>query len=190
MDFDARLKMLKCWMKAGGDGIDYFIPVGTEEMLKVTYWEIINHLYISEKLDIYYRPFPELLDEWEIQVAKLNDIKIKGDISLYQICRMSYDEGYSILKNMKNWRVPPLDHHTDGRVLLIVKRHLANILIRPHLELFVADLFMTDRCKLNLPYAVCRIVAEKIILEDLFQRLWEEMDAEDRAGIPQSSGCF
>ncbi|CAB0038614.1 unnamed protein product [Trichogramma brassicae] len=213
MDYDARLKMLKCWMKAGGDSINYFIPIGTGEMLKVTYWEIINHLYIREKLglfilqedvdylrkqikklkkaipreDSYYEPFPELLEQWEIQVAKLNAIKVKGDISLYQICRMNYDEGYSILKNMKNWRLPSLDHHTDGRVLLIVKRHLANILIRPHLELFVADLFMSDRCKLNFPYTVCRNVAEKMDLEELFLRLWYEMDANDRAEIPESS---
>ncbi|KAL7298771.1 hypothetical protein TKK_0008516 [Trichogramma kaykai] len=119
---------------------------------------------------------PEIIqsvEEYERpRVAKLNDIKVNDDTSLYQLCQMSYDRGYSVLKKTNNLRVPPINVH-HCYVSLIVKRHLANILIRPQLELFAADLFMTDYCKLNLPHTVCRIIAEKMSYEELF-RLCEQ----------------
>ncbi|KAL7301637.1 hypothetical protein TKK_0005644 [Trichogramma kaykai] len=49
------------------------------------------------------------------------------------------------------------------------ERYLATKMIRPELELFAADLFMTNYYKLNLPHVVCRKVAEKMRTDHL---LW------------------
>ncbi|CAB0037083.1 unnamed protein product, partial [Trichogramma brassicae] len=60
---------------------------------------------------------------------------------------------------------------------ILVGVHPENTLIRPQLELFVADLFMMDYCKLNLPYVACRNIAEHMCDEELI-RLCEETDEE------------
>ncbi|KAL7294040.1 hypothetical protein TKK_0012514 [Trichogramma kaykai] len=81
---------------------------------------------------------------------------------------MSYRKGYSIMHKHKNWNfLQQLDNLRHSTFL--VKRHMAKILIRLQLELFAADLYMTDHYKLNLPYVVCRKVAEMMSDENLFQ---------------------
>ncbi|KAL7298720.1 hypothetical protein TKK_0008475 [Trichogramma kaykai] len=208
-----RIRMLTFWTRLRGNDADHSIPYGagwSEDCL--IYREILYQIYIHKKFGFFikqealdyllelkkklrskiprdvanYKPRPEIINNWELQVVKLNDIKLNGDISLYNLCQISHEKGYSIIKNMKNWQVPSLEGLEHGHINLIVKRHLANILIRPQLELFGADLLMTNYCKLNLPNTVCRIVAEKMSDEELF-RLCVKAD-EDNLGIPKANG--
>ncbi|KAL7298752.1 hypothetical protein TKK_0008501 [Trichogramma kaykai] len=191
INFHTRKKMLKFWLKVRGNDT-IFIP-SENQLSYLAYDAIVGQIWIHERFGFYikqealdclrkqkllleksryvttYEPLPETIERWDRQVTNLNEIKLNNDISLYQICQMSYDRGYLILKNMKNWRVPSLDGLEHSYINLMVKRHVANILIRLHLELFAADLFMTEYCKLNLPYTVCRIIAEKMSHEDLIR---------------------
>ncbi|KAL7301520.1 hypothetical protein TKK_0005954 [Trichogramma kaykai] len=59
-----------------------------------------------------------------------------------------------------------------------------NFLIRPHLELLAADLFMTDYCTLHLPYVACRKVAEHMSDEDLF-RLYKNTEEDNLRSLPR-----
>ncbi|KAL7293258.1 hypothetical protein TKK_0013038 [Trichogramma kaykai] len=119
----------------------------------------------------------------------MKNIKITEEVSLYQFFQMSSSEGYSVLKNLKDWRIPPIDlpQHSYPKstcslslMHIIVRRNMANILIRPwlDLELLAADLFMTDYCSLNLPKNVCLEVAQNLSDEDLF-RLFEQTNTDD-----------
>uniref|UniRef100_A0ABD2X6M8 SOCS box domain-containing protein n=1 Tax=Trichogramma kaykai TaxID=54128 RepID=A0ABD2X6M8_9HYME len=194
INFHTRKKMLKCWLKVRGNDTIFIPRIPSEYQLSyLAYDAIVGQIWIHERFGFYikqealdclqkqkllleksryvttYEPLPKTIERWDRQVANLNEIKLNGNISLYELCQMSYDRGYSILKNMKNWRVPSLDGLEHSYINLMVKRHVANILIRLHLELFAADLFMTEYCKLNLPYTVCRIIAEKMSHEDLIR---------------------
>ncbi|KAL7301382.1 hypothetical protein TKK_0005829 [Trichogramma kaykai] len=60
---------------------------------------------------------------------------------------------------------------------ILVGVHPENTSIRLQLELFVADLFTMDYCKLNLPYVPCRTIAKHMCDEELI-RLCEETDEE------------
>ncbi|KAL7305513.1 hypothetical protein TKK_0002250 [Trichogramma kaykai] len=115
-------------------------------------------------------------------LRKINDIEITEDVSLYKLCKMNYSKGYSILKNIENWRVPQMDNLTCRSTFarFVARRHLSNIAIRLalNLELLAADLFMTDYCSLNLPYLVCSKVAENMGYEELF-RLFEKINVAD-----------
>uniref|UniRef100_A0ABD2XJ09 Uncharacterized protein n=1 Tax=Trichogramma kaykai TaxID=54128 RepID=A0ABD2XJ09_9HYME len=112
--------------------------------------------------------------EAELTIMKL--IMLTEDISLYQLCRMSYMEGSSILTKIRNWPSTELNYMEVLRTM--VKKHLANIFMRLQFELFAADLYMTDHCKLDLPYAVCRTVAKHTTDEELF-RLCEQTYEND-----------
>ncbi|CAB0041450.1 unnamed protein product [Trichogramma brassicae] len=97
----------------------------------------------------------------KIEVETLKGIEVNDDISLYRLCQMNYRRSYSIFEKMKDWRVPSLDDDEIRFLRQIVKRHLGNILIRGHLKLFAAELFASDpRCRLDLPYDVCYLIAE------------------------------
>ncbi|CAB0038817.1 unnamed protein product [Trichogramma brassicae] len=205
LDLDARLGMIKCWIRVRGDDIGHLTrssSVWARAYMK--YEKIVDRIYIHERFGFFisrramddlreeinklqlklsiqaseYKPEPGIINEWENQVATLNDIKLIDDISLHRLCQMSYDKGYSIWKNMKNWRLPSLYFLEHSPLNLIVKRHVANILMRPYLELVVADIFMTDHCKLNLPYLACLKIAEYMTDEDLF-RLCEHTNESD-----------
>ncbi|KAL7304341.1 hypothetical protein TKK_0003141 [Trichogramma kaykai] len=218
LDLDTRFQMLKCWMRAQGNGAIHLNPYSTEwELGHMTYKEIINQIYIHERFGFFmkeevadylheqreklepemqrlldpqnmaemfislcaqHEPGPEI-EQWELQVAMLDDIKLNDNTSLYKVCQMNYHKSYSILAKINNWSELSVDLPDHGPVSLIVKRHIANIFIRLQLELFAADLFMSDSCKLNLPYTVCRIVAEKMSDEDLFT-LCKKTDEENR----------
>ncbi|KAL7299683.1 hypothetical protein TKK_0007440 [Trichogramma kaykai] len=119
------------------------------------------------------------IEQWELQVAMLDDIKLNDDTSLYKVCQMNYHKSYSILTKINNWSELSVDLLDHDPVSLIVKRHIANIFIRLQLELFATDLFMSDSCKLDLPCTVCRIVAEKMSDKDLFT-LCKKTDEENR----------
>ncbi|CAB0036103.1 unnamed protein product [Trichogramma brassicae] len=204
LDFDTRLRMLKCWLRARGNDTDNLIPIESSDKDadgQSTYDTIVDNICIHENFGFYqtqeaadylqeqrkqsrsklpeltpeHRPWSGQAEGWEQQIAELESIKLNNDISLYKICQMSYDEGYSILKKMKNWSLPPLLGLQHEPMNLVVKRHLANILMRPHLELLVADLFTYDYCQGRLPYVVCRMLAEKMDHEDLL-RLCEQTD--------------
>uniref|UniRef100_A0ABD2WPW0 Uncharacterized protein n=1 Tax=Trichogramma kaykai TaxID=54128 RepID=A0ABD2WPW0_9HYME len=83
---------------------------------------------------------------------------------------MSYDEGYSILKKNEELELTIASRPTSRTHMnLVVKGPRANIRIRPHLELFVADLFTYDYCQSRLPYVVCRMLAEKMDHADLLR---------------------
>ncbi|CAB0036063.1 unnamed protein product, partial [Trichogramma brassicae] len=204
LDFDTRLRMLKCWLRARGNDTDNLIPIESSDKDadgQSTYDTIVDNICIHENFGFYqtqeaadylqeqrkqsrsklpeltpeHRPWSGQAEGWEQQIAELESIKLNNDISLYKICQMSYDEGYSILKKMKNWSLPPLLGLQHEPMNLVVKRHLANILMRLHLELLVADLFTYDYCQGRLPYVVCRMLAEKMDHEDLL-RLCEQTD--------------
>ncbi|KAL7291160.1 hypothetical protein TKK_0015076 [Trichogramma kaykai] len=105
----------------------------------------------------------------KMEVDTLKGIKLNDDISLYRLCQMNYRRGYSILEKMNDWHVPSGCENELYFLRQIFKRHLGNILIRRHLKLFAAELFANDpRCRLNLPYDVCYLIAESMSNEDLF----------------------
>ncbi|XP_023318563.1 uncharacterized protein LOC106653840 [Trichogramma pretiosum] len=191
-----RLKMIKCWMRVRGNDTDHLIgdvTLGNNRDF-FTGCTIMDSLFSLSHIGFYMKQEtkdflqchsqrllstcsrmqckPRSVENtacmWK-DVSKIKDIMIKDDVSLYQLCQMSYTDGYSIIKNIKNWCVPSMDVISCTWLNMVVKRHIANILIRLQLELFVADLFMTDYCKLNLPYTVCRTVAEKMSYEELLR---------------------
>ncbi|KAL7293262.1 hypothetical protein TKK_0013042 [Trichogramma kaykai] len=149
---------------------------------------------------ISYQPYELVILYWRESFEQMKSIKITEEVSLYQFFQMSSSEGYSVLKNLKDWCIPPIDlpQHSDptstcslSLMHIIVKRNMANILIRPwlDLELLAADLFMTDYCSLNLPQNVCLKVAQNMSDEDLFH-LFEQINID--AVIDQQSvndGC-
>ncbi|KAL7298773.1 hypothetical protein TKK_0008518 [Trichogramma kaykai] len=201
LDIKTRLRMIKFWKIVRGNDIDHLIPhnnVWGGNWVK--YIIVVDQLYFYERFGFFikkeaadylhkekeklksrlvgeYKTLPEISNACEREVAKLNKIKLNNDISLYQICQMSYDKGYSILKNIKNWRIPSLDGLEHSYINLMVKRHIANILMRQQLELCAADFFMSDYCFLNMPYTVCRIFTEKMCDENLF-RLLDQKNVE------------
>ncbi|XP_014228211.1 serine/threonine-protein kinase TNNI3K-like [Trichogramma pretiosum] len=122
-------------------------------------------------------------------LPKINDIKITEDVSLHKLSTTNYSEGYSILKNIKNWRVPQMDNLTCGSTFarFTVRRHLSNIAIRLafDLELLAADLFMTDYCSLNLPHHICLKVAKNLGYEELF-RLFEKINVDELEKLGES----
>ncbi|KAL7307746.1 hypothetical protein TKK_0000418 [Trichogramma kaykai] len=167
------------------------------------YWHIVDRMFILKKCGFYMKQevidylnqrceklrsrVPAHLHNFETEqiliahcnqlLKKMKDIKITGDISLYQLFQVSRSEGYSALRNLKDWHVLAIndlrcrnDFYNVNFMTIIAKRNLVNILIRPWLglELLAADLFMTDYCKLNLPYHVCLKVAQNMNDEDLF----------------------
>ncbi|KAL7300985.1 hypothetical protein TKK_0006262 [Trichogramma kaykai] len=170
MDFDVRLKILKFWMTVRRHDIKYLIPDIHDFFMKQEDVDYLQKICEQFRLKV-----PEYLkrqnaenftNKLEIEVTKMKSILVNGDISLFQICQMSYVKGYSVLKKMKkNWRLPALHD------LKILNRfvHVANIMMRPQFERFAADLFMTDNFRLNLPYYICREIVEYLSDEDLFR---------------------
>ncbi|CAB0029144.1 unnamed protein product [Trichogramma brassicae] len=109
----------------------------------------------------------------ETDAAKLKGIMLTENLSLYRVCQLSPATAASILKRRNNWlrRVfPALQLET---LSLFVKRHAAEIFMRTQFEFFVADLFTTDQCRLNLPHTFCSLVAERMSNEELY-RLCEQ----------------
>ncbi|KAL7304225.1 hypothetical protein TKK_0003419 [Trichogramma kaykai] len=126
------------------------------------------------------------------EIDKINNIMITEDVSLYQLSKMNYSEGYSILKNIKNWRVPQINDLTcEGTFArFIVRRHLSYVAARVvfDLESLAADLFMTDHCTLNLPHLVCLKVAENMSYEDLFS-LFEKINVDEIEQQSEADDC-
>ncbi|KAL7302649.1 hypothetical protein TKK_0004710 [Trichogramma kaykai] len=207
MDLCTRLRILKCWKSIRGNTTDHLIlneySNGDYTPRVNEVWNNIHfHLLAHEKLGFFakqealeylhearerMRPTvpethkgPEFFEmisnnlEAELTIMKL--IMLTEDISLYQLCRMSYMEGSSILTKIRNWPSTELNYMEVLRTM--VKKHLANIFMRLQFELFAADLYMTDHCKLDLPYAVCRTVAKHTTDEELF-RLCEQTYEND-----------
>ncbi|KAL7306570.1 hypothetical protein TKK_0001259 [Trichogramma kaykai] len=196
IDLLTRLRMLKCWMRVRGKDTDHLtsnnFDIRTVEAESEAE-QIVYSLFIYREFNFYIereaenflhqqcktilpsqpnhwdemKPPQWRIDMYASQEAGTKEIMLTEDVSLYQICQVNYSRSYSTLKNMKNWSLPPMDNISCTFINIIVKRHLANIFIRPHLELFAADLFMTDYCKLNLPYTVCRGIAEHMTNEDI-----------------------
>ncbi|KAL7287121.1 hypothetical protein TKK_0018738 [Trichogramma kaykai] len=197
MDFRARLRMIKLWMRVRGNDADYILA----DLDDFSYFSLRDHLSITRTFGFYIHQ--DTNDFWcqkfeqlthvndplylnlvindgftQEDAAKMNAIMATENISLYQLCQMNYSEGYSILKNIQNWRIPPMDQISHTIMNIRVKRHIANILIRPHLELIVSDLFMTDHCQLSLPYPVCRKITQYMSYEDLL-RLCEQTNEDN-----------
>ncbi|KAL7303642.1 hypothetical protein TKK_0003787 [Trichogramma kaykai] len=213
MSLETRLRMLKCWIKVRGNDTDHLIPdysdLLTDLVIGVnifsTLCRMINHeFYIKQEakdclqqksedikqkhLDNSYLFQQDRVDLSFENVSKLKIIMLTDDVSLYQLCQMNYSKGYSIIKKLNNWQLPPMDDLSCTEINLIVKRHVANILIRQHLELFVADLFMTDYCKLSLPYVACRRIAECMSHEELL-RLCDRTDEDKLQSISHKRKC-
>ncbi|CAB0033721.1 unnamed protein product [Trichogramma brassicae] len=208
MNMHTRLRMIKRWTRVRENDVVHLIPDGAEWKNEcLAYKEMVYRIGIIQRFKFFITPealdyslklveklkriIPTQLAKYAIdkatvdacgsQVSKLDAIMITDDISLYKICQMSYEEGHEILKNVKNFVVPPFDDDEDHEhrpVKYIAKRHIANILIRPQLELLAADLYTTKHCSLNLPYVVCRKVAEKQTNEDVL-RLCEQTEEKD-----------
>ncbi|KAL7304503.1 hypothetical protein TKK_0003294 [Trichogramma kaykai] len=216
LSLQARLRMMKYWMKIRGNDTDHLIGIDLNEFWPEYGFEVetetlyqryilqkrlihryygfyitqeaedfmdqkckelkMPHLLEYLKLDNCHLYFPQkAINDLLAQVDSTTKIILTEDVSLYKICQMSYSKGYSLIKGIKNWRLPAMDDISCKHVNIIAKRHLANVLIRPQLEWFVADLFMTDHCKLSLPYLACLKIAEHMSDEDLF-RLCQQTD--------------
>ncbi|KAL7304469.1 hypothetical protein TKK_0003263 [Trichogramma kaykai] len=102
------------------------------------------------------------------EVEKMKGIMVNTGVSLLQICQMSYRQASSILSKIKDYRLPALND-LKNFAQKIIKKHIANVLLRPQFELLAADLFMSDPCHLNLPYTACRIIAGHMRDEDLLR---------------------
>ncbi|CAB0034307.1 unnamed protein product [Trichogramma brassicae] len=92
------------------------------------------------------------MEELETEVAKMKSIMLTESVSVYRFCQMSHREGFAILKEIKDFRLPALRDLKITRIM--VYRHIANAMMRLHFELFAADLFMTDHC-IYRPEKVC-----------------------------------
>ncbi|XP_023315859.1 uncharacterized protein LOC111693916 [Trichogramma pretiosum] len=206
MSFETRLRMLKCWIKVRGNDTDHLIPEYTgptkdKTPIIPTVYNLFIYvelrLYQSQEYDDFFVKLSDkirlillpcfwqefqipikIIDVWKKEAEKVKNNMLNDDVSLYQLCQMNYSDGYSMIKNMKNWRVPAMDDLSHTWINIIVKRHLANIFIRLQLELMVSDLFMSDHCELNLPYVVCRRVAECMSYEELLRLCKETNDKE------------
>ncbi|CAB0028957.1 unnamed protein product [Trichogramma brassicae] len=198
MDFATRLEMIRCWMRVRGNGADHLLPSYVSESNRHLILHFFINFYMERKPYDYLRSEMRRMkkgkyfglgkipqgfnDEITLETTQLKSIMLNEKVSLHEICQMSYDKGYSILKKIKNFQLPQqLNDLTLSQ--LLVKRHLADTLIRSHLELAVADLFMNDKCNLNLPYVVCRQIAENLSHEDLL-RLCEKTNEEEDAVQP------
>uniref|UniRef100_A0ABD2W3T7 Uncharacterized protein n=1 Tax=Trichogramma kaykai TaxID=54128 RepID=A0ABD2W3T7_9HYME len=204
LDLYSRLKMLKCWMQIRANDIDLLFTRFVEYKKDLPYRAIPSNLSILREYHFYMEPktrkklqhlkhssvlptkdfsresFPDLASECDTEIKIMSNIFPVEDVSLYEICKMNFNEGYSILKKAKSWCIPNEILHTLKHFQLTVKRHIANIWIGPQLELFVADLFMTEYCKLDLPYDCCLEVAKNMDYEELFRlcKLTEEHHLE------------
>ncbi|KAL7286666.1 hypothetical protein TKK_0019161 [Trichogramma kaykai] len=202
MDLKTRFRMIKCWCRIKGYDTEHLIPDVEEKktFINFSYFKIIHNKFVIDYFGLYMEevaqrhlllkhrelksklplnhPVYQLQRDknWSLEVGKLKSIILNDDISLLELCQMDHEKGYSIIKKIKNFSVPQMNdlHH----VKIFVKRHMANILIRRHLELFVSDLFMTDYCKLNMPYTVCREIAENMSRKDLL-RLCHQTNEND-----------
>ncbi|KAL7303832.1 hypothetical protein TKK_0003956 [Trichogramma kaykai] len=125
------------------------------------------------------------------EVEKIKGIMVNKDISLLEICRMSYREASYILRQIEDFRLPALNDFSNDDlkkyIQKVVKKHIANSLFRLQFELFAADLFMMDHCKLNLPYTACRMIAEHMTDKDLF-RLCERTQESDLERTTPANG--
>ncbi|KAL7298732.1 hypothetical protein TKK_0008485 [Trichogramma kaykai] len=186
MQLWTRYKLINFWMTVRGNDFNSLIP-GIEEFGFFIKKEVVDCLnrkreefkphaaaetlnYLSVKYN------SQIMQEAKKEVEKLKGIMVKKGISLYQLCQMSHRQGYSIVRTIKNWRLPALSGLKHLRIF--VKAHVANILMRPQFERFAADLFITEHCKLNLPYYVGWKVAEYFSDEDLFH-LIEQTNEKD-----------
>uniref|UniRef100_A0ABD2XLI5 Uncharacterized protein n=1 Tax=Trichogramma kaykai TaxID=54128 RepID=A0ABD2XLI5_9HYME len=204
LSLHARLRMMKYWMKIRGNDTDHFISDYTEFLEPVTkrmiIQEVMQRIFLCREFGFYlpqetedlllkkckfldpfndhyrvFKPRSSLAETLTVEVERTKEIMLTDNISLYEMLRMSYSEGYSTLKGITNLRLSAMEDISCTYVNLIAKRYLANVLIRPHLERVVADLFMNDHCKLNLPYLACLNIAEHMSDEDLF-RLCQQTD--------------
>ncbi|KAL7286667.1 hypothetical protein TKK_0019162 [Trichogramma kaykai] len=189
-----RFRMLKCWLRVRGGDIDHMCAdAPTDKDKKKFFQKIRENSTIYEKFEFFMEEtvsdylfgqfnhliwsLPEYsfvydlnastMEKLKLEALQLKNIKLNEDVSLFQLCRMNFEKGYAIIKEIKDWQVPEL--HDLKYMKLIVKRHIANILIRPHMELFVTDLLSTGFINLNkhLPYNVCQTIAEKMKNKDL-----------------------
>ncbi|XP_023319064.1 uncharacterized protein LOC111694589 [Trichogramma pretiosum] len=207
MSLHTRFKMLKCFEAVRGDDTEHLMPEYTRptEDFTASYPIVYNYfIYIElrlekfQEVDDFFKEhvkkiirrindgihdiLPRDIDlVWNSEADKLKDIMLSDDISLYEFCiDKDFDESFQILKNIKNWRVPPLDDLSHTWINIIIKRHIATIYVRLQLELFAADLFMTDYCKLNLPYTACRLVVEHMSYEELLHLYRHTNDKDER----------
>ncbi|CAB0040298.1 unnamed protein product [Trichogramma brassicae] len=208
MRHETRHRMLKYWMKIREHDTDHLIPDHSANEA-ISYIRILQNLFIFNEYGFYIRPASmnhlrqfleatrggkmaatfargdDIRDQWfaeasMIEVETLKGIRVDDDISLYRLCQMDHRRGYSILEKMNDWRVPSLSDNEIHFLRQIVKRHVGNILIRRHLKLFAAELFASDpRCRLDLPYDVCYLIAESMSNEDLFYLLVHDILLDD-----------
>ncbi|KAL7304568.1 hypothetical protein TKK_0003351 [Trichogramma kaykai] len=193
LSLQARLRMMKYWMQIRGNDTDHLVGepynafIGTINTLHKRFIHHKHGFYITQQADDFldqkckelkfinssnYHLFHRhraIRDDSMAEVERTKSIMLTENVSLYQMFQMNYSKGYSTIKGITNLRLPAMDDISCSHVNIMVKRHLANVLIRPHLEWLVAELFMTDHCQLSLPYLACLKIAEYMSDEDLFR---------------------
>ncbi|CAB0032619.1 unnamed protein product [Trichogramma brassicae] len=202
MTFRTRLWIIKCWMRVRGNDTDHLLADYLDgENFHLSIYTCEFNIFIHKQLGLYLRqdamhhlnemcnrmkriakeeerdsfPAPEV-SELFLERDILDKIKLTEKVSLLDLCRMNYAQGRAVLKRLEDWRVPDL--HELPFLKLIVKRHLANVLIRPQLVLFAADFL--ERF-LKLPYTVCRKIAEYSSDEDILR--WSELTNEEYLAV-------
>ncbi|KAL7287953.1 hypothetical protein TKK_0018011 [Trichogramma kaykai] len=178
LDTYTRFGILKFWLKVREDDVTFIESIPSGIIIHLLARENSGFFAKRETLDylnryrFLLRKSPYSVCRWiaresEHDIATMKNITIYKDISLYQICQVSYKKGSLILKKVKSRPLPKLH---DLKILSpIVKRHLAHILMRTQFEKLVADLFMTEHCKTNLPYDVGLNLAEYMDDDELYR---------------------
>ncbi|XP_023318013.1 ankyrin-2-like [Trichogramma pretiosum] len=124
LSLQARLRMIKYWMKIRGNDTDHLISDDTESSKIFNKDKIEKKIFFHDKYGFhltqkaegflrqkceelrnlnpseYHRFFPrEAINDLTAQVERTKNIMLSENVSLYQMCRMSYSNGYSLIKD-------------------------------------------------------------------------------------------
>ncbi|KAL7287314.1 hypothetical protein TKK_0018438 [Trichogramma kaykai] len=205
MNFDTRLKFLKFWTTARNHEMDHMSTLVSKEQDPYTWdgWAMRDLITKAYRLDLNYdygffmgpkdgrrleSEILPLIREIESNpiygescpvplpqpmVDKLVGIRVTERVTLLNICQMKYVRASLILRELPNWRLPDLGDEPIARD--VVKRHIANILMRPQLELFAKNTFIRDRCQVCRPYVTSDQMLEWIDDDELVRWCEEEI---------------
>ncbi|XP_014231616.1 uncharacterized protein LOC106655633 [Trichogramma pretiosum] len=202
-DLRDQLRMLRYWMKLRRQEpdravVDFDKCKDGAEMLSKDVFNIYDKLefHMKPKTETHLRQQHEKCELLNLRITyfdfmrydlaldkeatMLEGIRVNENISLYQICQLNYEQAYEILseilKNTKDWRVPEL--HDLHLLKPIVKRRVADILIRRHLETFFIDLESTKHRESTMSRDDFKKLTRTINYDDLY-RYCEDKDESD-----------
>ncbi|KAL7304495.1 hypothetical protein TKK_0003287 [Trichogramma kaykai] len=126
ISLEERLVIIKYWMKIRGNDTDHLISDDTESSKMFNTDKIKKKIFFHHKYGFhltqeaegflrqkskklknlnpneYHRFFPrEAIDDLTAQVERTKNIMLSENVSLYQMCRMSYSNGYSLIKDIE-----------------------------------------------------------------------------------------